>query len=48
MSKIDFEKIAKRFCDGCCKFPHICEDEDELRAKCENCPICKLEEMIDE
>lgn len=47
MSEADFEKMAEQFCDGYCKFPYICGSEDELRAKCENCPIMQLEVLID-
>ena len=48
MSEIDFEKIAERFCDDYCKFPHLCNHEEVMKAVCAGCPIRKLEEMIDE
>ena len=48
MSKIDFEKIAERFCDGYCKFPQLCSGQEELEEKCAACPINCLEKLIDE
>lgn len=48
MNKTDFENTAERFCDGYCKFPYICRREEELEAKCENCPLTELEALTDE
>ncbi len=46
-SNMDFEKTVEMFCDGFCKYPYTCADEDELREKCENCPICELVERLE-
>lgn len=38
------EEIASLFCDGFCKWPHLCGSEDELQSEhCDNdCPLLKM------
>lgn len=45
---MDFEKTVEQFCDRYCKYPYICADEEKLQEVCENCPICKLAERVEE
>ncbi len=45
---MDFEKTVEQFCDKYCKYPYICADEEKLQEVCENCPICKLAERVEE
>lgn len=47
MTEQEFEKTVKRFCDGYCKFPYICKDEEQLHAVCDCCPVVELVEQID-
>lgn len=44
MTDAEFEKTVEQFCDGYCKFPYICKDEEQLHSKCDCCPIVKLVE----
>ena len=38
------KKIAELFCDGFCKWPHLCQSEDELQTEhCDkDCPLLKM------
>ena len=42
MSEQEFEKTVERFCDGYCKFPYVCKDEEQLHSVCDCCPIVEL------
>ena len=48
MSAIDFEEIVEEFCDDYCKFPFTCSNEEDLRERCEQCPIVKLVERLEQ
>ena len=47
MGEADFESFAERFCDGYCKFPYICETQEEMETICDSCPLKELEELIE-
>lgn len=38
---MNLEKLKERICDGLCRFPQIC-NEEELMQKCEHCPLDDL------
>lgn len=46
MNNPEYEKLVERFCDGYCKFPYICKDEEQLETVCEACPIVKMADRI--
>ena len=36
-------EVCAEICDKYCKFPELCDDEDELiEGHCEDCPLCEL------
>ena len=36
-------EVAEAFCDGYCRFPRECGDEDELQEMhCDSCPLVRL------
>lgn len=45
---MDFEKEVETFCDNYCKFPEVCREQEELEEKCNNCPIVKLVERLEQ
>lgn len=42
MNDQEYEKLVEPFCDSYCKFPYICNDEEQLETVCAGCPIVKM------
>lgn len=46
MLEQELEAIRQVFCDEYCKYPLICKTQDEMDGICEECPLSKLAEMV--
>lgn len=48
MLEQELEAMRQVFCDEYCKYPNTCKSQDELEEKCEECPLNKLAEIVNE
>lgn len=46
MTEVEFEALAEQFCDGFCKYPDMRLPEEEMRARCEECPLNRIEKEV--
>lgn len=46
MLEQELEAMRQVFCDKYCKYPYICESEEEIDGICEECPLNKLAEVV--
>lgn len=46
MTTQEFESLREKFCDNYCKYPYICETEEEIDGICDKCPLNELAEIF--
>ena len=46
MTEVEFEALAEQFCDGFCKYPDMRLSEEEMRGRCEECPLNRIEKEV--
>lgn len=40
--------VSENFCDKYCKYPYLSLNQDTLDSICDNCPMHKLQEAVNE